>query len=426
MAWNACYCPDFQAASVVGALAGTTATNDRRLINNVSGTPTFVADVIDVGRHAVRCDSGTTATKLGQATMGATRYCGGIARFRVQTSAFTNAIELFGVAAGTGTNSVWVRAAQTTGEIQYTFGGSTGAYTGSGVFIAPQSVYQAEMFVDFNTGTTHTLKFRLNGVEILNVTGGTAIDTVAASGFYCGANDIATSMIVDYSDMATYNDVAQYATVNDCRVYGLEPISDGTHSMTASDFQDNASTNLSNATTTSWQLIDDAPGRAPDVTDFVQQVVLRATSHMEWNLRALTIPSNLSASAPLLVSLAAAMHPVAAATANTVAFRLNSGGNVSAEAAIDTSVASNTLEFRHHFYNTEPSTAAAWTLAMAAALKAQFGFSSDATPPPALDAIMAFVVVPVTPVAILPDIPPGENLPVSNQVLGSHQIGRTY
>ena len=91
----------------------------------------------------------------------------------------------------------------------------------------------------------------------------------------------------------------------------------------------------------------------------------------------------------MLVCLAAAMHPVAAATANSVAFRLNSGGNLSSEAAIDTSVASNTLEYRKHHYLTEPSTAASWTTAMVQApLRSRFGYSGDASPPPALDAIM--------------------------------------
>jgi Holliday junction DNA helicase RuvB len=91
---------------------------------------------------------------------------------------------------------------------------------------------------------------------------------------------------------------------------------------------------------------------------------------MEWQLRAM--PAGYSA--PKLVCLAAAMHPVASGNANSVAFRLNSGGNLSTEAVVDTSVASNTLEYRKHHYPTEPGTAATWTAAMVQApLRARFG-----------------------------------------------------
>jgi hypothetical protein len=393
VAWACCYAPDFRASSTVGAAGGTTATNDRRLVNNVSGTQTFIADVIDTGRYVMRCDSSAGANRIGLASVTSTaQYCGGLCRFRVNNATFANNVLLAGIAAVTSTNSVWLRANASTGELAYTFGGSAGTFTNSGVTINPQQTYRLEMFVDFGASTTtHTLKVRLDAVEVINVTGGTAIDTVATTGSYFGSDVASTSMTVDYSDMVAYNDVAQYGTIADWRVIGLEPLSDGAHSMTANDFQDDAAANLSNSTTTSWSKVDDAPSASPTVTDFVQQVVTRTTSYMEWVLR--SMPSGYDA--PLLVDLVAAMHPVAAATANSVAFRLNSNGNVSAEAAIDTSIASNTLEYRHHFYTTEPG-GAAWTLAKAQVpLRARFGFSGDAAPPPALDAIMAFVFAPV-------------------------------
>lgn len=390
MAWASCYTADFQAASTVGAAAGTTAANDRRLLEavlNAAGV-SFVSGTIDVGRPALRIDPSSLATNVGVSLMAsASRYAGMMCRFSVPSLA-ANA-QWFRMIASTTTDNILIRV-QSSGLIDYSFNGGT-SFTSSGVSIVASRTYGIEVFVDWNTGTTHTLKVRLNGVEIINATGGAS--TVTAAQPVIGSAAVIAQQI-DITDIVTYNDVGQYGLMSDWRVYGVEPTSDGTHSMTANDFQDASANNLSNSTTGSWDWVNDAPSAAPTVVDFVQQVVLRTTSYMEWVLNTATIPA--TSGTPVLVCLAAAMHPVASANANSVAFRLNSGGNVSTEAAIDTSVASNTLEYRKHHYTTEPTSGAAWTLAMVQALRARFGYSGDATPPPALDSIMAFVVVPTS------------------------------
>ncbi len=387
MAWGSAYTPEFRVASIVGAAQmNTTQANDRRLCEVVTGAPTFVIDAIDTGRYALRCDSTSAAVNIGLSLVAASsRYAGGLCRFKkVSGSAATMGVLL--LVASTNTDSIRLRM-NATGVLGYSFNnGST--YTDTSTNIGT-GVHTLEAFVDWDVSTTHTLKIRVDGVEIVNTTGGASSVTASTTTSpvqFGGSTTVAS--VNDYADMVTYNDPAQYGTLTDWRVIGLEPTADGTHSMTANDFQDDASTNLSNSTTTSWSKVDDAPSAAPSVTDFVQQVVLRTTSYMEWQLRAMTT----GYSAPVLVCLAAAMHPVAAATANTVAFRLVSGANASTETAIDTSVASNTLEYRKHHYTTEPG-GAAWTGAMVQApLRARFGYSGDATPPPALDSIMAFVV----------------------------------
>lgn len=393
MSWASCFTPDFRVASIVGAAAGTTAPNDRRLIENLTGTPTFVSGSLDAGRYALHIDPSGAATNIGLATMAASpRYSGLIFRFKTPAAFVAATTQLCRVVASTAGESVTVRVTSA-GLLQFsTNNGST--FTSSGATLAPGTVYALEVFVDWNTGTTHTIKILLNGTEIVNTTGGTAIVTGAVPTI--GTNTT-TGDAYDYADMATYNDVAQYGVIGpDWRVYGIQPVSDGTHSMTANDFQDDASANLTNATTTSWSKVDDAPTAAPTVTDFVKQVVVRSTSYMEWVLA--QVPSGTGA--PLLVCLAAAMHPVGAATANAAQFRLNSGGNLSTEAAIDTSIASNTLEYRKHHYTAEPGSSAAWTLAMVNALRARFGYDGTSiAAPPALDSIMAFVLAPVTQVS---------------------------
>jgi hypothetical protein len=416
LAWGSCYSPDFRVASVIGAAAGTTAANDRRLIEATVGSVVVTGPGnIDVGRYDLSMSYSSEAENFSIAKMAATpRYIGAMCRFRI--SGLGHTVPLFRIGASTAAQSVQLRVVATTGVLSYSFNdGST--WTDSSATIAAATNYRFEVFVDFGTSTTHTLKVRVDAVEVINATGGSATSTALDPQF--GSPAIVTGMTetAKYADIVTYNDVAQYASLDDWRVFGLQPTVDGTHVMTANDFQDDASVNYTSASTGSWSKVDDAPSAAPTTTDFVKQVVTRATSYMEWQLK--TLPAGCGD--PVLVCLAAAMHPVAAATANSVAFRLVSGANASAEAAIDTSIASNTLEYRKHHYPTEPG-GAAWTNAMIQTpLRARFGYSGDAAPPPALDAIMAFVVSPIPPFVranTFEGVADGTTISIANSVNG--------
>jgi hypothetical protein len=295
----------------------------------------------------------------------------------------------------TSAQHVILRVNLTTGVLAYSLDNGTN-YTNTSTTLVAGQVYALEMFVDFGTSTTRTLKIRLDGVEIVNTTGAQTATT--SNGIIAfGAGGTAAAVVVDYADLATYNDVAQYGTIGaDWRVHGLEPVSDGTH-LTSADFQNQASASLS-GTTTSWQLVDDAPTAAPSTTDFVKQVTA-ATAYLEWVLDA--VPST-GYTAPLLVCLAAAVHPVGSALANSAQFRLralNADATTSAEAVVDASTTQDVLEYRKHSYPARPVTAAAWALGdvtSAAPLRARFGYAGDISPPPACDAIMAFVLTPKT------------------------------
>ncbi len=390
MSYGSCYTPDFHAFSIIGASAGTSAANDRRLVESSAGTPTFVADAIDTGRYALRSAS-ASGQSISLSPVAATpRYSGML--FRWQADSFTANVQFCQLAASTATENVRLRVSSA-GLLAYSFNqGST--YSNTTYTFTAGQVYRVEVFVDWGVSTSHTLKIRINGAEILNQNGGAASVTGLTATF--GALTSTGTSLLDYADMVTYNDTAQYAAMDDWRVYGLEPVADGTHSFTDNDFKNAAGTAITAANVaamTTWDMVNDAPGAAPTVTDFVQQAVVAGSSYMEWQLRTNGVPT--SAGAPVLVCLAAAMHPVGATTANACQFRLNSGGNLSTETAVDTSIASNTLEYRKHHYLTEPSTAAAWTVSKANALRARFGYDGTSiAAPPALDSIMGFVVCP--------------------------------
>jgi hypothetical protein len=170
----------------------------------------------------------------------------------------------------------------------------------------------------------------------------------------------------------------------------LAPTSDGTHSFTTGDFQNAASSNIATNATTVYQSLDEVPAVN---TDFVKQVVINSVGYVEVGFE--DLPTTLIGE-PDYVQLVVALHPVGSNAANSSAFRLNDGGTVTAEAVLDHSVTSDTLEFSRHGYQVRPNGGGAWDTASVNALKAQWGFGGDVTPPPALDAIYLEVVAPVT------------------------------
>jgi hypothetical protein len=281
----------------------------------------------------------------------------------------------------------------TNGLIAYSTDGTT--FNSTGYTATTGAVHSWELFLDCGSGITHIAKLRVDGVEVMNLSFGTqAITTSPNTNAPCFLQAV-QSDVIDISDVITYNDAAQYGALgSDWRVHGLTPTGDGTHSFTTGDFQDQSSANIATSSTTSYQLVDEFPTTAPTNSgDFVKQVVSRTAGYLEWTFSSL--PENTD---PVLVCLAAAVHPVGGNAANLSQFRLVSGANVSAEATIDASVATDTLEYRKHHYTTEPG-GAAWTYAKANALRVRYGFSTDISPPPALDSVMIFAAVPYTPPA---------------------------
>lgn len=393
MAWADCYSPDWRVVTQVGAAAGTTALNDRRIVEDQPATPpTFIADSIDTGRVALRCTHGTAGQYVRLTTLSATpRYVG--MKARIKLSNLTTNCPIFQSAATTATDNINVRVNASTGTVAYSFNqGST--YTNSGTSLAASTVYRVEVFIDYGTGTTHTLQVRVDGIEIINATGGAAVVTGnGASSATFGSTTVVASAVTDYSDLVTYNDPAQYGVMDDWRVFGLEPTQDGTHAVGSGAFQDAAAGALTNATTTAWTMLDDAPAAAPSSTDRVVQTVDDANAYMEVILRAL--PAGYGD--PVLVDLCAAMFP-STTGANLSGFKLNAenGSHISAEAPIDTSVAATTLEYRKHIYQTEPD-GANWAVRMVkdVPLRARVGYTTLIPANVGFCAVMAFVAVPV-------------------------------
>ena len=169
----------------------------------------------------------------------------------------------------------------------------------------------------------------------------------------------------------------------------MQPNADGTHSFTTGDFQDNTSTNIATSATNVFSLLNEAP---PNLTAFAKQVVIRSTSYLEVAFPSL--PATVGT--PVFVELKAALHPVGSNAANTSMFRLNDGGVEDGIAVADASLTADTLEYHKHGYQVRPNGGGAWDTASVNALRARFGYSTDVTPPPAIDTLFLQALAPIT------------------------------
>ncbi len=239
--------------------------------------------------------------------------------------------------------------------------------------------------VSANPNTTATRVYNTNGALVGTGSYSKAVAADAISTFRVGnGGTVGVDQWVDdivLTDSATPL-VPQYVAF-------LRPTGNGTHSFTANDFQNQASTNLTTASDFAT-LANQVPVAQ---TTFAKQVVIRTTGYAEYTFA--DLPAS-GIGTPTFVQLMAAAHPVGALAANSTMVRLNDNGTVTAEAAADWSVATDTLEYHKHCYATAPSTSGAWSAALVNGLKAQWGFSADVTPPPALDGVYLEVVAPIT------------------------------
>jgi hypothetical protein len=245
------------------------------------------------------------------------------------------------------------------------------------------TMYWIEALFDCGSGT-HTLDSWVNGVKQTQVTGAIAASTFTQV-------SVGNPNASGTCDMYVSDAVCNYTNPNDYigETYVLDfvPSLYGTHVMTTGDFTNNSSANVVVGETASAALIDEWPA---NITDYVQQIVTRTTSYLEYKF---AVAPPVGYPKPVGMRIDTAMMPVAAATANDVAFRLNDnlGAVVTAEASFDCSITSSTLEYHSNFYSKRPSTLGPWTLDALKDARLRFGFSADAAPPPALSAALMSV-----------------------------------
>lgn len=339
------------------------------------GAPAISTTTVRDGSRSLRCNaSGSANYVIGiQAHTSTTRHIG---RFYIQFASLPSAdasISAFGLADITGPN---VRFKQSDGKIYAAVGSTLGA---SGVSVTTGQWYQIDYDYNVNTGGTDACDVKVDGTTCgqATATGTSTADSADAIGVIANVTcDLFIDSVVWSSTAADYPIGAGY-------VNHFIPTSDGTHNVAgANDFERSATgTDITNATTTAFQLIDDVPLKTGVVSEYINLIAPpNATDYVE-----VVYGPAPGISTPTVAPRAVeAVCAYASASAGTNNLRLALNDNGTTNDIFNTNGAvGTTANYTRKHYATAP-TGGAWTLSGAG----NFNnirircFTSDAAPDP--------------------------------------------
>src|SRR6185369_6919399 len=194
-----------------------------------------------------------------------------------------------------------------------------GVISATGVLMELNRWYRIDMY---NDGTAGTVKAQIDGNDLGDVTaGGTGSATVVGLG-----PNSSNTFDAFFDDIIVSNTLADYP-IGTGYVNHFVPTSDGTHNVAGTgDFQRTLTgTDILNATTTAFQLVDDVPLESGASVDWINMVAPpNATDYVECVFGAasgITTPIR----APRAVEVIAGIHQ-AGATAGNMEIRVNDNG----------------------------------------------------------------------------------------------------
>lgn len=198
----------------------------------------------------------------------------------------------------------------------------------------------------------------------------------------CFGNNISATYTCYFDDILVSNTAADYPLGTGV-ILPMRPNRDGVHSFTAGDFKYNNSTNVATNATDVYTYLDDL---LDNTTDFIAQAVIRTTGYVEVGFAPL--PQILSNGRRYTINgleIVADFHASAGQTEN-FGMRITDQGTEATVFSLNLGSASST-NYRK-FYVTSPTTGRPWNPAQLSGMMARFGFSSDASPIPFVDAVV--------------------------------------
>lgn len=254
-----------------------------------------------------------------------------------------------------------------------TWNGST---FGSNVTISTGTWYRIDFKV-ISSANPHTLDVQIDGSALTQSTSAEAAANLTGH----GATTSISSGVVFLDDYAHSVTSADYP-IGAGYVKSYIPNADGSHNVAgANDFERSATgTDITNATTTAFQLIDDRPIKSGTVTEYINGIAPpNATDYVEWQYEDSTEPQ-----APRAVEAILTLSDAATAGGNdaTITLRESAGatsaniftGDIAAPAA-------GTAVFKRAHFAKVPGTSDPWTTTKFNALRSRF-LVTDAAPDP--------------------------------------------
>ena len=269
-------------------------------------------------------------------------------------------------------------------------GTGSGAYGATGVSVTTGVTYYIDVKID-TSANPWLVDAQVNGSACGQKSLATAANTTAQS-LFIGADGNTNTSDAIFDDVAWSNTSADYPLGNGV-VHHFICTADGTHNIAGTgDFQRTLTgTDILNASTTAFQLIDDVPLET-SVGDFINMVAPpNATDYVECVFGpASGIPTPTQG--PRGVEVVAAIHQAGTGAGN-MEIRLNDNGTTNAVYTASGVAGVTTLAYKRKHYATAP-TGGAWTAVPGAGnfnnLRVRFGSpgSVDANPDQFLDCIM--------------------------------------
>lgn len=280
-----------------------------------------------------------------------------------------------------------LRFKQSDSKIYASVGTTLGA---TGVTVTTGQWYRLDCDFNVSTGGNDTSDVQVDG---------TACGQATAAGFSTTQSEFRLGHDASWTANLNFDDVVCSQTGADYpigagHVDHFVPTADGTHNVaSADDFERTLTgTDITNATTTAFQLLDDVPLET-SATDFINMVAPpNATDYVECVFGPAPGISTPTAG-PRAVEVIAAVHQAGTQTGN-YEIRMNDNGTLDAMVSVTGGTGTTTLAYKRKHYAANLANGGAWTAASGAGnfnnLRVRFGSPAalDVNPDQFLDCVM--------------------------------------
>src|SRR3990167_5662522 len=335
------------------------------------GSPSFDTTTFRSGLRALRCDA-TAALVSG--TLVFTGSTVAVGRVYIRFASLPSADCILADWDSSTNANIWFKASDS--KLYARIGTTAGA---SGIAVTTGQWYRLDFKWD---DTNNTSDLQVDGVAAGQARAAFSVAVPGRIPF-----GLLTSVTADiYFDDLILSVTAVDYPLGAGFVKSYIPNADGLHNVAgANDFEKTLTgTDITNATTDAWQLIDDRPLPTTSV-DFVNGIgPPNSTDYVEWQYE-----DSAEANAPRAVEGLIVYHDASGAGTNnfSVTLREHAGGTSADIMAPATRNVGATITYARAQFATVPGTSDAWTTVKFNALRSRF-LVSDASPDPYIDAAM--------------------------------------
>lgn len=326
------------------------------------GIVTFTTSNVITGTRSVRCNP--SASGNGGAPLGVFVGAGGVSIIRTKIRFDTLPTKDFwviahGIAAGVGSGVVYKTADATLYAAANVL--ATGTVGATGVSVTTGVVYVVEVRID-RRNNPWLVDAQVNRLPVAQASAAVAANTSAAA-VQVGLCNFASTITGD----ATIDDILLSETLGDYPLSGgvvrhFIPTADGTHNIAGTgDFQRTLTgTDILNATTTAFQLVDDVPLESGASVDWINMLAPpNATDYVECIFGPASGVST-PIQPPRAVEVIAGIHQSGTGLGN-MEIRLNDNGSLNAVYSATGVAGVTSVAFKRKHYATPPS-GGAWTI----------------------------------------------------------------